>query len=145
MPLTLKVITPERIVLEESVDAVTVMTESGEITVLPNHVPLVTTLAPGEMRVKSAQGEWYLAVSTGFLEVRPGNQLVVLADTAERSEELDLAKIEEMREKAHALLLTKRQANDVGAAAAAASLERELVRSKVARRRARPPHMPLSS
>ncbi len=133
--LELKVVTPERVVLDEPVDEVTTMTESGEITVLPGHVPLVTALTPGEMRVKEGGKEWYLAVSTGFLEVRPGNQVVVLADTAERSEELDLAKIEEMREKAKALLEEKRRMGSADLAAAAGALERELARAKVARRR----------
>lgn len=139
--LTLKVVTPERVVLEEQVDQVTAMTEAGEITVLPNHRSLVTALQPGEMRVKSGGKEWFLAVSTGFLEVRPGNHLVVLADTAERSEELDLAKIEEMRDKARALLTEQRRMGSAEWASTAAAVEREMARAKVAQRR-RGSHMP---
>ena len=101
MPLlSLKVVTPERIVYEADIDSISVMTEQGEITVLPNHVPLTTVLMPGEMRLKINGAETYLAVSTGFLQVRPGNEIVVLADTAERAEELELEKIEQARERA---------------------------------------------
>ena len=140
MPLTLKVVTPERVVLEQTVDSVTVMTQTGEITVLPHHMPLVTALMPGEMRVKSGGQEWYLAVSTGFLEVKSGNEIIVLAETAERSEELDLAKIEEMKNKARALLATERRLSQDELSAAAAMLERELVRAKVARRQGHKTH-----
>jgi F-type H+-transporting ATPase subunit epsilon len=130
--LSLKIVTPERIVFEDEVDSITAMTGSGEVTILPGHVPLVSTLTPGEARVKKAGEEYLLAVSTGFLEVRGGNQIVVLADTAERVEELELAKIEEARERARKLLEEKRQVDDVAFADAAAALERELVRYRVA-------------
>ncbi len=136
MPLlSLKVVTPERIVYEADIDSISVMTEQGEITVLPNHVPLTTVLMPGEMRLKINGAETYLAVSTGFLQVRPGNEIVVLADTAERAEELELEKIEQARERASALLFEKRRVDDVDYVSAAAALEREFVRAKVARRR----------
>lgn len=133
--ITLKVITPEKIVYEDEVDSVTAMTESGEITILPEHIPLVTNLKAGEMRLKKDGEELYLAASTGFLEVRPGNQVVILADTAERMEELELEKIEAARDAAKKLLEEKRHADNVGFAAAAAAMERELARYKVASRR----------
>jgi len=130
--LHLKIVTPERIVFEDEVDSATVMTESGEITVLPGHIPLVTSLKPGEMRLMKGRTEELLAVSTGFFEVRPGNQLIILADTAERLEELELEKIEEAKERARKFLEDKRHADDVSFADASAALERELARYKVA-------------
>lgn len=130
-----EVVTPERTVFSEEVDAATIPTREGEITVLPNHLPLVGILAPGAIRLKKGLEEQYLAVSTGYLEVRPGNRLVVLADSAERAEELELAKIEEAKERARLVMEEKKGLDEVAYAAAAAALERELARLKVARRR----------
>lgn len=130
--IALKVITPERIVYEDEVDSVTAMTESGEITVLPHHVPLVSNLRAGEMRLKKGTEEIFLAASTGFIEVRPGNHVVILADTAERMEELELEAIEAAKEAARKLLEEKRDVDDVAFAHAAAMMERELARYKVA-------------
>ena len=135
MPMSLKVVTPERVVFEETVDSLTAMTDAGEITVLPGHVPLVSTLRPGEAKVKSGGKEHFLALSTGFLEVRPNNEIVVLADTAERFEELELDKIRQAKERAQALMEEKRHVDDVAFGSAAAALERELAREKVAMRR----------
>ena len=133
--INLKVVTPERIVYEDEVDLVTAMTEAGEITVLPEHIPLVSNLRAGEMRLKKDGEEHLLVASTGFLQVRPGNQVVILADTAERAEELDLAKIEEAKERAQKLMEEKRHVDNVAFANAAAMMERELARYKVAKRR----------
>ncbi len=134
MSLSLKIVTPERVVYEDTVDSVTAMTESGEITVLPGHVSLVTNLRSGEMKVMSGGKEQWLAASTGFLEVRGGNEIVILADSAERSEELELDKIEAA--KAHAeKLMQEKHIDDVSFTMAAAALERELARHKVAMRR----------
>jgi len=137
--LTLELTTPERVVLKESYDAATIPTQEGEITVLPNHIPLVANLVPGMITVRRGNTESYLSVSGGFVEVRPddggkGTKIVLLADTAERAEELDLDKIEAAREKAEKLLTEKRHADDVSQAAAVAALERELARSRVARK-----------
>lgn len=135
MQLSLKVVTPERIVYEDDVDSVSVMTEMGEVTILPNHVPLVSNLRSGEVRLKKNGEESYLVASTGFLEVRPGNQVVILADTAERVEELELEKIEEAKERARKFLTETRHKDDVAFADAAVHLERELARYHVALKR----------
>lgn len=135
MHLSLKVVTPERIVYEDDVDSVSVMTEMGEVTILPNHVPLVSNLRSGEVRLKKNGEESYLVASTGFLEVRPGNQVVILADTAERVEELELEKIEEAKERARKFLTETRHKDDVAFADAAVHLERELARYHVALKR----------
>ncbi|TAL51276.1 ATP synthase F1 subunit epsilon [Patescibacteria group bacterium] len=133
--LHLSIVTPERIVYEDEVDSVSVMTDMGEVTVLPDHIPLVANLRAGELTLRKDGAVEYLVASTGFLEVRPGNKLVVLADTAERAEELELEKIEEARERARQLLEEKRHVDDVAFADAAAILERELARHRVAMKR----------
>ena len=126
--------TPERIVVKDAVDGVTLPTQEGEITVLPGHIPLIAALVPGMVTLYKKAGEEYLAVSGGFIEVQPGNSLIVLADTAERAEELDLQKVEEARVRAAALLTVKRQADEVAGVAAVAALERELARVRVAKK-----------
>jgi len=131
MPLSLKIVTPERVVYEDTVDSVSVMTQMGEITILPGHIPLVANLQAGELRAKKNGEEIYLVSSTGFLEVRQGNQVTILADTAERVEELELEKIEAAKERARKMLEEKRNIDDVAFADAAAMLERELARERV--------------
>jgi F-type H+-transporting ATPase subunit epsilon len=140
MALTIRfeLTTPERIVLKDDFASVTIPTREGEITVLPDHAPLVALLAPGAVTVRKGDQEAYLAVSGGFIEVQPGSRLIVLADTAERAEELDEKKVEEARERARALLDERRRIDDVSAAAAMAALERELARIKVVRKRRSP-------
>lgn len=126
--------TPERVVYEDEVDEVTLPTTEGEITVLPHHIPLVTLSRAGVVRVKKGSAEQYLAVSGGYVEVQPGSKLTILADTAERAEELDIKKIEEAHERARKIMEEKIHTDDVAYASAAAALERELARLKVARK-----------
>lgn len=133
--MKLKVVTPERIVFEDTVDSVTAMTESGELTILPGHVPITAVLRPGEAMLRKAGAPSYLAMSTGFMQVCPGNEVLILADTAERMEELELSKIEEAKKMAEQILLEKKAIDDVAFASAAANLERELARYKVVLRR----------
>ncbi len=133
--LQLSIVTPERIVFEDEVDSVSAMTQMGEVTILPGHVPLVANLQAGELRLKKNGSESYLVASTGFLHVQSGNKIVILADTAERVEELELGKIEEARDRARKLLDEKRHVDDVAFANAAAMLERELARHRVVTKR----------
>lgn len=131
MFLSLKIVTPERIVFEDTVDSLSATTEMGEVTILPHHVPLVANLKAGELRYKKDGEEYLLVASTGFLEVMGGNEVVILADTAERAEELELEKIEEAKERAKKLLEEKRTVDQVAFANAAALLERELARYRI--------------
>ncbi|MEK9131104.1 MAG: ATP synthase F1 subunit epsilon [Patescibacteria group bacterium] len=135
--LKLKIVTPERVVYEAIVDSVTLPTGAGEITVLKDHIPLVATLQAGEIRTKVGSKEHLLAVSTGFVEVRPGNEVVLLADTAELADELDIKKIEEARELAKKTMADTRHIDQEQFALATAALERELARYKVASKRKR--------
>lgn len=134
MPLSLKITTPEGVVYDKDTDSVTLPTETGEITVLQNHIPLVSILAPGEIIARSGGKEEYLSVSTGFLEVRK-NQITILADTAESVESLMEEEILKAKERAEKLVEEKRAAADVSFAEAAAALEREMSRLKIVRRR----------
>ena len=135
MKLSLKIVTPERIVFQDEVDSISVMTEMGEVTILPNHVPIVANLRSGEVRLHKNGEEHFLAAPTGFLEVRPGNQVIILADTAELAEELELEQIEEAKARAHKFLTETKHVDDVAFADAAVHLERELARYHVATKR----------
>ncbi|MCL2678941.1 MAG: F0F1 ATP synthase subunit epsilon [Dehalococcoidia bacterium] len=131
--LKLDIVTAERMVYSEDVDAIIAPGIDGELGILPQHAPLMTMLKPGELLVKQAGTEVLLAVSGGFLEVRP-DHVIVLADTAERAEEIDLARAEEARQRAE----KSRAEAPMGAEsqlAAEAALQRALLRLKVARRR----------
>lgn len=134
MFLTLKITTPEGIVYKKEADSVTIPTQTGEITVLPNHIPLVSVLHPGEIIARKNGKEEYLTVSTGFIEVS-NNNITLLADTAENVESLVEEQILKAKERAEKLLTEKRHESDVAFAEAAAILEREMTRLKVYRRR----------
>ena len=126
-------ITPEREVLKEDIDSISLPTPMGEITVLPGHIPLVANIASGMMTIRRNGTEEYIAVTGGFLEIKRGDTLIILADSADRAEEIDLEKVEEARERARKVLEEKRFVDDVSSVSAVAALERELARIKVAR------------
>ena len=131
--LHFEITTPERVVYSDEVDGVTLPTSTGEITVLANHVPLVSQLVPGEVIIKKGNETKHLAVSGGFIEVRKGNRVIVLADTAEHAEEIDVAKAEEARERARKLI-GKELKDAEKFAQASALMEKSMVRLKVAKR-----------
>lgn len=126
-----QIITPEKVVFSAEVDALTMMTQSGEITVLPHHIPLVTVLQPGELRYKQKGEEFAIAVSGGFAEVRADNTIKILADTAEHAHEINLERAEEARAKAAKLMEEARNKEDVDYTALAIKLEKELNRLRV--------------
>lgn len=134
-----KLVTPERVVFEEEgIISITLPTEEGEITILPHHIPIVAKLRPGVAFLKRDDGsDEEIAVSGGFIEVKQGDSVTVLADTAERGHELSLATIEEAKRRAEQVMKEKASAGDVGFADAAAHLERELARYKTALRYSR--------
>lgn len=136
-PFTYTLVTPERIVASGEAEAISVMTSQGEITVLPHHVPLLTLMRAGEMRVRLRGEETIFATSTGMFEVREGGQVVILADTAEHSDELELGAIEAAKKRAEEEMQRARKANDVGYADAVVHLERELARYRVALKKQR--------
>ena len=87
--LKLEIVTPEKKVLDESVDSVTVPTASGEAGILPNHAPLISALKPGILSYSNKGATERLAVSGGFVEVS-SNKVSVLTDTAETAAEIDV-------------------------------------------------------
>jgi len=103
MPLHLDIVTATRTVLSEEVDMVIAPGSAGELGVLPRHEPILTTLKPGELRVQQ-NGQWdSLAVAGGFMQVDQRG-VRILADAAERVEEIDAARAEEARRRAESEL-----------------------------------------
>jgi len=132
--LDFELTTPERVAVRAKIRQVSIPTTSGEITVLPDHLPLVAPIQSGELRVVDENGEeMLLAVSGGFVTVHPGNRLAILADTAERAEELDFKIIEEAVHRAEQVLKEKIDDSE-RFADATAHLARELARWKVVRK-----------
>jgi F-type H+-transporting ATPase subunit epsilon len=133
-PMKLEIITAERLVYSDDVDVVVAPGIEGQLGILPHHAPLMTALQPGELMVRKNGEESYLAVSGGFMEVL-GNRVTILADAAERSDEIDEQRaqvaVEQARER-----LEKREA-DIELEQALGSLRRAQVRLNVVRRRRR--------
>ena len=134
MLIKFKIVTPERVVYEDAVDQVTVPTTEGEITVLPNHIPLVSILRPGELLIKKGNDEKNIAVSSGFVQVNK-NEVIILADTAEHAEEIDEKRAKEGHERARNLMQEMKNSEDVSYVNLSAKLEKELARLKVARKK----------
>ena len=125
------------IFFSEDVDVIVAPGVEGELGILPHHTPLMTMLQPGELRVKKDGEEFSLAISGGFLEVRP-DRVIVLADAAERVEEIDVARAEEAKRRAQERL--RERAPGLDMARAEAGLRRSMARLEVvARRRKRRP------
>jgi len=131
-----QIVTPEKITYRDDVDSITLPTQMGEITVLPNHAPLISSLKSGEAIIKKDGEEFSIAISGGFLQVQPKNKVVVLADAAERAEEISEERAEQARIRAEEILKEKRL-DKAEMATAAAALEKSLIRLKVARRRSK--------
>jgi F-type H+-transporting ATPase subunit epsilon len=135
MPLQLEIVTPERLAYSDEVDSVQLPGSEGELGVLPRHAPLISTLGVGELRIRKGGAEESFAIVGGFLQVRP-DKVVVMAETADMSSEIDLEKAQEARREAErALESGYHEGADLSAARAA--LQQALLRIRVAERRHR--------
>ena len=134
--IELIVVTPERQLLRESVVEVTLPGADGQLGVLPGHAPLITEMGIGELTYRSkAGGEvGHLAILSGFAEVL-GGRVTVLAETAERPEEIDLTRAESARKRAEERLASAASDPNVDWGRAAVALQRSLIRIQVAHKR----------
>ncbi len=128
----LEIATPERVVYSDEVVSVTLPTIDGEITVLADHLPLVTVLKPGEMVIRKGSEAIPYAIGGGFIEM-DGHKLTVLADTTEHISEIDEQRAEEARQRAEELKKTK-AVDDVEFAKMSAKLERDINRLRIVRK-----------
>ena len=128
-----EIVTPEKIVLKEEIIQVSVPTKQGEITVLPGHIPLVASLKPGVIEiVNKNENRDIMSISGGFIEVLK-DKIVILADTAERAEEIDIEKAEEAKKIAEETMREKRFDHEQFADLSA-KISKELARTKAAKR-----------
>ena len=134
--IELVVVTPERQLLRQTVAEVTLPGGNGCLGILPGHAPLITELGIGELtyRVKGASEDGHVAIISGFAEVL-GDRVTALAETAERPEEIDVARAEEAKRRAEQRLASASSDSSVDWARAAVALERSLIRIQVARKR----------
>ncbi|MBI5222733.1 MAG: F0F1 ATP synthase subunit epsilon [Candidatus Magasanikbacteria bacterium] len=132
--LKFKIATPEKVIYENEIEQVSVPTTMGEITILPNHAPLVSILQAGELKIKDKNGEQVVAVSGGFLEIKPKSEVVILADDAERAEEIDIDRAEAARQRAVEQMERAKAEEDVDYAKLQAVLDREMNRVRVGRK-----------
>lgn len=141
MPLTVEVVTAERVVrVEQGVDVLVAPGSEGQLAILPHHAALMTTLDAGELIIRRAQQEDSFALTGGFMEVNQ-DRVTILADASEAAEEIDIARAEAARVRAEERLKRVREqsARDVDLARASAALQRSIIRLRVAgRRRQRP-------
>lgn len=130
--IKLDIVTAEGAVYSEDVDIVVAPGVEGQLGILPHHTPLMTMLQPGELRARKGGEELTLVITGGFLEVRP-DRVIVLADAAERAEEIDVERAEEAKRRAREQLT--HLAPEADLARAEASLRRALARLDVVKRR----------
>jgi F-type H+-transporting ATPase subunit epsilon len=129
--LKLEIVTPEEIMYSGDVEMVTLPGVVGEMGILPQHVPLMTQLVPGEITVRKDGRDFFVATGDGLIEVRP-NRVAVLTDLAVAADRIDEAKAEEARRRAEARLHEKLSDEEV--ASVNASLARSLAQLRVKRR-----------
>lgn len=112
MNLLLEIITPEKVIFKDEVDEVVVPTENGEITVLPNHINLLTQVNPGELIIKKGANQHYLAITGGFLEVS-NNKISIIAEYAIKAQDIEVARAMEAKKRAEKVMSEKSTDNEV--------------------------------
>jgi F-type H+-transporting ATPase subunit epsilon len=134
--IELIIVTPERQLLRQSVAGVTLPGADGQLGVLPGHAPLITELGIGELTYvpKGGTETGHLAILSGFAEVL-GERVTILAETAERAEEIDLDRAEKARKRAEERLASASTDPNVDWRRATVALQRSLIRIQVARKR----------
>ena len=129
--LRLEIVTPDAVAYSDDVEMVTLPAVEGQIGILPQHVPLMTQMVPGEMIVRKGGQDRFLAVGEGFVEIT-GDRVAILTDMAVAAESIDEAKAEEARQRAQARLREKLSAEEI--ASVNAALAHSLAQIRVKRR-----------
>jgi len=128
--IQLQIVTPDKLLVNEQVDEVEIPGTEGYFGVLPGHTPMLASLAVGEMWYRKGQEKTFLSLAYGFCEVLP-ERVTILAQLAERAEDIDVARAEEARRRAEARLA---QAKDVDYERARSALMKSLARLQVSSR-----------
>jgi F-type H+-transporting ATPase subunit epsilon len=129
-----QLVTPEKTALSEELVSLRCPTRMGEITILPNHAPLIAQLVAGELvAINNSGKESMLHVAGGFIEIKPHNEVIALADSAEHFYEIDEARAQNAIQRAQKIMKETKLSSEEYALAAA-SLDRSLSRLKVSRK-----------
>ncbi|RSD27126.1 F0F1 ATP synthase subunit epsilon [Mesobacillus subterraneus] len=131
--IKVSVVTPDGPVYESDVEMVSTKASTGELGILPGHIPMVAPLQIGAVRLKNGSNTEFIAVSGGFLEVRP-DKVTILAQSAEQSSEIDLERALRAKERAEQRLHERKQEN-IDFKRAELALQRAINRISVAERR----------
>ena len=131
--LQLEIVTPDRLLLKESVDEVQIPAKGGYLGILPGHAPLITEMQIGEISYHQGKAAHSLAVAWGYCEVLP-DRVIVLAEKAEKAEEIDLKRAQAAKERAEKRLADL-QNPDIDFDRAAVALQRAIIRIQVASKR----------
>jgi F-type H+-transporting ATPase subunit epsilon len=130
--LTLEIVTPDRALVHEVVDEVQLPGTEGYLGILPGHTPLLTSLGAGQVWYRKGTEKFYLSIAFGFAEVLP-EQVRLLAQIAERAEEIDLTRAEAEKRRAEELIQAARSGNaDIDMERARISLMKAMIRIQVA-------------
>lgn len=132
MNLQLTIITPIKSVFDEEVEEITLPSEQGELTILPNHISLFTRIKPGQLSIRKNNKPTHFAITGGFLEVKE-NKATILADYAIRADDIEILKAQEAKDKAEKIMKEKVSGRDF--AQAEAQFTRAILELKVAKRR----------
>ena len=136
MPTHLEIIALDKVAYEDDVDVVVLPGMDGQLGILPRHAPIITVLQPGEIIIRKGGEEFPFAVSGGFAQITP-DRVIILADAAERAEEIDIERADAARQRAQEQLAERRSIPGVDLAQAEATLRRSLMRLKIAERSGR--------
>jgi len=130
--LTLEIVTPDRAIAHEDVDEVQLPGTEGYLGILPGHTPLLTSLKVGQVWYRKGTEKSYLSIAFGFAEVLP-DRVRLLAQIAERAEEIDVTRAEEEKKRAEQLIQAAKSGNaDIDLERARVSLMKAMIRIQVA-------------
>ncbi|MBI4975252.1 ATP synthase F1 subunit epsilon [Candidatus Peregrinibacteria bacterium] len=133
--IELKIVTPEKVLYQGLVDSVSLPTMEGEITILPDHIPIISAIKAGELKMKIDGKYQYFSITRGVAEV-DGKTITLLTDAAESVHEIDEKRAQEAKERAQAIMSEKRH-DEESYADAVVQMERALSRIKIAKKRSR--------
>lgn len=128
--------TPNGVIYDKKAKSITLPTESGVVTILDDHQPMISLLKAGEIGITEDEGtpDFIMSVSTGVLEVQPESHIYIMADTAERAEDIDIALAQEAMAKAKQELEKQDQLDDIDFARLQAMIDKELARITVGKK-----------
>ena len=136
--LQVKIVTPERVIVSDKYISASIPSITGELTVLAEHIPIVTPIKSGEIILREDSGyNNSFSVSSGILEVRPDSSIVILANRAEHAKDIDVERAKAAKKRIETLMQEKKNQEDVDYARLQSILEKETARIKVAEKHRR--------